>query len=372
MRIAVDLRSLQSGFVSGVENYTLNLLEHLLSLDKQNSYLLFYNAWHKPAVETLHYLNSQIVSTRIPNKLLNLSLKAKVVSLDKFLGPVDCFFMPNLNQFNVGPHLKLVVTVHDLSPVVSPEFYDLKRRLWHKFLGFNEIFKRADKIFAVSHYTKLDLIRLFGVAETKIKVIHPGIDHKNFSDDIEPAKLRMARNLYGLPGEYILFLNTIEPRKNLNNLIKAFEILNSNADLVVAGKPGWKHRKIFRMIKKSKKASKIKYLGYIDEVYKAAVIRLAKVLVYPSFYEGFGFQPLEAMACGVPVIASQLTALPEIVRDGALLVNPYDELSIKMALEALLTNTALRQSLIAKGKNRAADFNWNETAKKVLWELTNL
>ena len=174
-------------------------------------------------------------------------------------------FLPNLNQFSILPKTKLAITVHDLSPVVTPEFYDVKRRLWHKFLNYKKAFKRANIIFAVSEYTKQDLIRIFNVNSEKIKVVYPGVDQKVFRPDISALKLRSARNLYSLPGEYILFLNTIEPRKNLSGLLKAFELLDSRADLVIVGRQGWKHKDIFRQIKNSKKSAKIKYVGYVDE-----------------------------------------------------------------------------------------------------------
>src|SRR5205823_1174861 len=115
----------------------------------------------------------------------------------------------------------------DLSPIVTPEFYNFKRRLWHKFLNYKAAFERANVLFAVSEYTKQDLIKIFGLKPQKIIVIYPGVDHKAFRPGIINEELRLVRNIYGLPGKFILFLNTIEPRKNLAGLIKAFELLES-------------------------------------------------------------------------------------------------------------------------------------------------
>jgi glycosyltransferase involved in cell wall biosynthesis len=280
--------------------------------------------------------------------------------------------MPNLNQYNIRSSSKLAITVHDMSPAVTPEFYDLKRNLWHKFLNYKKAFDRASIIFTVSEYTKKDIVRLYGIAESKIKVAYPGIDKKIFKSEIPVKDMRRARNLYELPGDYILFLNTIEPRKNLTNLIKAFDNLDSSVDLVVAGKKGLKYRQIFGRIKQSKKSGKIRYIGYVPENDKPAIIKMAKALVYPSYYEGFGFQPLEAMALGVPVIASQVTALPEVVGNAGLLVDPYSIEGISHAMNAVLSNEQLRQDLIAKGLQRVKDFDWNITANRILTEISKI
>jgi glycosyltransferase involved in cell wall biosynthesis len=366
MKIAVDLRSLSSGTISGVENYTLNLLDSLLRLDKVNQYTFFYNAWAGPALGDFHFVNSTVKNTKLPNKVVNLALKFNLLSLEKLAGGFDCLFMPNLNQFNLQPSAKLVLTVHDLSPIVTPEFYDTKRRLWHKFLNYKQAFQRADALLAVSEYTKSDLVRIFNIPPEKVKVVYPGIDHKIFTPTVDQAQLRLVRNLYGLPGEFILFLNTIEPRKNLANLIKAFERLDSPVHLVVAGRLGWKYKAAFNLIKKSKKFAKIKYIGYVEEKHKPALIKLAKALVYPSFYEGFGFQPLEAMSIGTPVLASSVSSVPEVVGNAGLLANPYSIDELRQALGDILADNKLRENLAQKALLKAADFNWEKTAAEIL------
>lgn len=366
MKIAIDLRSLSSGSISGVENYVVNLLAVLLPRDKQNSYTLFYNSFKQEYIGEFDYVNARLVHTKYPNKILNAGLKFKFITLERIIGEFDWLFMPNLNQYNISPKVKLALTVHDLSPVIAPEFYDTKRRLWHNFLNYKKAFERANVIFAVSEYTKTDLQRVFNVPESKIKVVYPGLDHKQFHAGVPTEKVRQARNLYGLPGEYVLFLNTTEPRKNLENVLKAFEAWNSSAYLVIVGKPGWKYKQIVRALKQSKKSAKIKYIGYVEEDHKPALIKLSSALIYPSFYEGFGFQPLEAMALGVPVIASSVTAVPEVVQDAGLLVNPYDISEIAAALGQITKNEQLRKNLTEKGIARASQFSWEITAENIL------
>lgn len=373
MKIAIDLRSLSSGSVSGVENYITGLLDHMLPLDKKNQYQLFYNSFYNfggsSQLPDFHFINSTIKKTRVPNKLLNAALKLHLTNLEKFTGDVDCLFMPNLNQFNIKPKTKLAITVHDLSPVVTPEFYDVKRRLWHKFLNYKKSFERANIIFAVSEYTKYDLQRLFKVPAEKIKVIYPGI---SLNQEITDGALKEMRNTYNLPGNFLLFLSTVEPRKNLGNLIKAFELLETDAHLVVAGRQGWKYGPIFKALKYSPKSGKIKYMGYVPEQDKAKLIKLARAVVYPSFYEGFGFVPVEAMSLGVPVVASAVTSLPEVLGDAALLVNPYNVAEMKKALDQVLDNESLRKMLIEKGLEKAKQYNWQKTAEQILEGLNSL
>ena len=367
MKIAIDLRSLQTGSVTGVENYILNLLEHLLELDRQNNYIFFYNAFGTTGLKHLQYVNSQTVETKIPNRFLNLSLKfINYPKFEKLLGNFDILFLPNANYFAITSGKKLVVTVHDLSPFILPEFYNLRWRLGHFMQNIAKTYKRADLLLAVSEHTKQDLIKVVGIPENKIKVIHPGVDHRIFHSKISIDTLREVRNIYGLPGDYLLFISTLEPRKNLTGLIKAYEQSDTQSDLVIVGKLGWKYDEILQTIAKSPKKRQIHYLGYIEEKDKPAIMRLAKAVVYPSFYEGFGFVPLEAMAVGVPVVTSQVSAIPEVVRDAALLINPYNIGDLSYALSEISRNQVLRQQLITKGLARATVFTWDKTASQVL------
>ncbi|MBL8030002.1 MAG: glycosyltransferase family 4 protein [Candidatus Doudnabacteria bacterium] len=371
MKITIDLRSLSSGSISGVENYTINTVEGLLALDKKNEYSLFYNAFDTGLSVDYHYINSRLVRTKIPNKILNIAFKLGLVNLEKFVGNTDWVFMPNLNQFSLMPSTRLALTVHDISPVVAPEFYNLKRRTWHWFLNYKKAFDRANLIFAVSEYTKQDIITQFGIRENKIKVVHPGLDTEIYKPQIKEQALRELRNLLNLPPEFFLFLNTIEPRKNLENLLKAFEMLSGPEYLVIAGRKGWKNKRIFSLIEKSKRRKKIILLGYVQEDQKPALIKMSKALVYPSFYEGFGFQPVEAMALGVPVIASQVTALPEVVGDAGVLVNPYNPLDIARAMKGIVEEKSLAEELVLKGLERAGVFGREKSAKKILDYLEN-
>jgi len=188
---------------------------------------------------------------------------------------------------------------------------------------------------------------------------------------LEAVKLR-----YGLPEKFILYLGNVEPRKNLIGLIRAYNDLRrrnpafSGVKLVIAGATGWKIKDIFKELYASDYQADIKFLGYIDKADKPALYSLCSVFAYPSFYEGFGFPPLEAMACGAPVVTSNVSSLPEIVGSATLIVDPYNTNAITTALEQVLTDDALAERLRRDGLEQVKRFNWANTAQRYL-ELFN-
>lgn len=372
MTIAIDLRSIQRGTFTGVENYTLSVLERMIGEDKQNKYVLFYNGLAPIQAEDLRFLNTSVVVGRMPNKLLALTTTfAKRPDFSELIGSkFDCLFMPNMNHVVLGPHKRLVVTVHDLSPVVLPEYYDVRRRMWHWSVGFQRTLQRADAIIAVSEFTKQQLVDVLGLPESKITVVYQGIDSKRFHPDLSETHLRDVRNRYGVPGEYIFYCGTLEPRKNVERLIGAWERMEHRIPLVIAGKPGWKYRSIFNRAKRSVRGRQIQFLGFVAEADKPALYKLAAVTSFPSLYEGFGLPVLESMAVGTPVVTSQVTSLPEVCGSAGVLVDPYNETSIAAGLDAVVGDRALRAALAAEGLIRAKQFSWDNTAEQTLAVLT--
>lgn len=373
MKIAIDLRSLQTSSISGVENYILNLLEHLIPSNPESSFTLFTNSYRGYDFSHLKFINTTTISGRVPNRLLNLSLKfLNYPKFENMFGQFDCLFLPNFNQFAIQQKTKLVLTVHDLSPIVAPEFYDTRRKLWHSFVNIKKILHRADHILAVSQFTKSEIIRIYNIPESKITVTHLGVQPNVFHPDLSVDKLRQVRNIYGLPGSFYLFMATLEPRKNIPNLIKAFEKLNNETDLVIAGRQGWKYKTIVDLIENSPKKHRIKYIGYIEEDHKPYLLKLAEALVWPSFYEGFGLPPLEAMAVGTPVITSQVTSLPETVGMAAIMVDPYSVVDISRAMSSVVKDSNLRKILVERGFEQARKFDWISTAERTSEVLKNL
>ncbi|MFZ2299744.1 MAG: glycosyltransferase family 1 protein [Candidatus Moraniibacteriota bacterium] len=374
MRIGVDVRCLAEGKRTGVEEYTLSLLSGLFEFDRENEYILFFNAWNRDvpvfvSACVARYPNVTLKAFRFPNKLLNLSLwYLHFPKLDRLIGGTDIFFLPNLNFASVSDRTKLVVTAHDLSFELFPETFSLKRRIWHFFINFRRLALSADRVIAVSRSTGDDMMTYYGVQEDRITVIESGIGEQFHMMSRNDAELVRVQEKYRLPYRFILSLATLEPRKNILALIQAYEALLSlkhpaleKYSLVIAGTRGWKCEEIFETIAHSPHKDKILLPGFIEDADKTALYNLSSAFVYPSLYEGFGFPPLEAMASGVPVIASHSSSLPEVVGSAGILIDPYQPDELLSALKQVLTDQALAESMRGKSLERAKQFTWDKT-----------
>lgn len=386
MNIGVDIRPLMTGNRTGVGEYTFELLNAILKIDHNNQYFLFYNSYSDVAsqIPRWQYDNVHYVSTHYPNKLFNASqIILSQPKLDKYIiqntkyqiQKLDFFFSPNLNFTSLSTTARRLLTIHDLSFEFYPEFYTPKQRLWHQIINPKKQCQRADIILTPSENTKRDVVKHYKINAEKIKVIYPGANQESRIKNQESAIKQ-----YGLPKNFILFLGTIEPRKNIIGLIEAFElmsqntkykILNTSHSLVIAGAPGWNSKEIFARIQLSPCRDKIKYIGYVAPEYKSALYAAADLFVYPSFYEGFGFPVLEAMATGTPVITSNRSSLPEISTNAAYLINPHRSDEIALGMERILNNDQLKNRLFQNGLLQAQKFNW-ETAARQWLDLLSL
>ncbi|MFH1427089.1 MAG: glycosyltransferase family 1 protein [Patescibacteria group bacterium] len=378
MNIGIDIRTLMDSQYSGVSEYTYNLVKEILRLDKVNQYKLFYNSGRDVSGRIPKFIseNVEVVSTHYPNKLYNYIMQKtfRYPKIDQLLG-VDLFFMPHIGFASLSNKCKSILTIHDLSFIRYQKFYSLRKNLWHKLVNTKKLLNQFDTIIAVSENTKSDIIELGGVDNSKVKVIYSAVEgqfRKISKEEPDFNNLDVIRAKYDLPWDFILFLGTIEPRKNIIGLIKAFSILkvnNSNLKslkLVIAGGQGWKSKSIFKEWEKSKYKADIKFLGYVDREDKVYLYNLAKIFIYPSFYEGFGFPPLEAMSSGTPVVSSNISSLPEIMGGAALLVDPYNVNRLAKSIEKVLLDDGIRKKLIAKGFDWARQFSWQQTAQNYL------
>jgi len=390
MRIGIDIRTLMDVRYSGVAEYVLHLLHAIFKLEQENQqdqqqaeqtesnqYYLFYNS-AKNLSQTMpkfDYPNVQMIGRRYPNKLLNYAL-LKLLNWPKtnqlFQQELDFFLMPHLNFVALESKTKNILTIHDLSFLRYPKFFSWRQNVWHSIINVKKLVRKFDTIVAISENTKQDLIELCNVPEEKIKVILSAIDDEYQVIEKTDARLMEVKNKLNLPDRFILHLGTVEPRKNIEGLIVGYNDFRENhpdADdvkLVIAGGRGWKSEKIYQAIKNSKYQADIILTGYIEDQDKVALYNLAEVLAYPSFYEGFGFPPLEAMACGTPVICSFSSSLPEVVKDSAILIDPYNPTQISQALEQVLLDKELQRVLILQGAERAKEFSWKKVAEDYL------
>lgn len=364
MKIGVDVRGLLDNQLTGVGEYAFNLLKTLLEADSANHYLLFSSSAKKPSLPA-GFLNNPRVDHRhfyCPSKLFNFSLKFfNRPRLNRLTGPVDAWWFPNLNFWSLDSGCRSLMTVHDLSFAKLPWAYSAKRQLWHKAINPAKKLRQASAIVAVSQHTKNDLLQTYGLDGQKIDVVYPALPEFNLAeaDDVNQDLV--------LPDKYLLFLGTLEPRKNIESIIRAFgELSLPGYSLVIAGGHGWLYQKIYHLVDELKLNNQVKFLGYVTAARKRMLLKKASLLIWPSFYEGFGLPPMEAMSAGVPVISSANSSLPEVAGDAALLVDPYNIQELKQAISQVLTDDDLRQSLINKGYEQAKKFNWQDPARKML------
>ncbi len=385
MIIGIDIRVLTRGTRTGIEEYTLNLLSRLLSLDKNIQFKLFYNAFNKIKLDYdwLRLPNIELREFKYPNRFVfdPLARFFKMPKVDKLLGGTDIFFAPHFLLSPVSDGCQKIITFHDLSFEYFPEFFPMRKRFWHGFLNPQGRALEADKIICVSESTKNDLADLYRVPENKIKVIYSGIgeEFRRVASDKWPASPELQRGeqvisikkKYNLPEKFILYFGTIEPRKNLVGLIKAYEIFcekhkPDDFKLVIAGSRGWLNKEIFAAAKKSSYRQDIIFTGFVQAQDKVYLYNLASLFIYPSFFEGFGFPPLEAMACGVPVVCSNTSSFPEVVGEAALMIDPYNFGEIAWAMSEVLKDSRLQENLVKKGLEQTKKFSWDKCARETL------
>ncbi len=399
---------------SGVSMYVFNLLNALFKIDKDNEYVFFYNSFTPPLSSPLvmgetrecFWERSEIVASRIPNKIFNASTTfLNFPKIDKMMArhlaqgrencendKVDCleksppfgcrsgqalwkrgeqkidiFFSPNFLFTALSDSCKKIVTVHDLSFERCPRFYSLKGRLWHKFVKTRKMCEQADIIIAVSENTKCDIMELYGISEEKIRVVYSGVERNKTN------KTNKTDMTYNFSNKYILFVGNVERRKNVLGIIKAFQRLNEeynicDYDLIIAGQRGSGFYNISSEIRNLKLEfrKKVKLLGYVNELGKVKLYKEASLFVYPSFYEGFGFPPLEAMSYGCPVITSNCSSLPEIASDSAIMIDPYNVEDIASAMAKILTDEKLCSLMVEQGFERVKKFTWEKCAREML------
>jgi glycosyltransferase involved in cell wall biosynthesis len=361
MRIAIDVRKLHD---FGVGTYVRNLVHWLARLDHESEYVLICRREDCEDIEQLGH-NFRPMSDRSGNysvaEQLSLPLDLTRVRADLFHAPH--YVLPVLTP------CRSIVTIHDCIHLMFPQY--LPGRLAHTYARacFWIAANRSARVLTVSESSKRDIVRFFSIPEEKIDVIYNAIDDR-FSHPSDEEQMTRVRERYQLHDRFLLYSGNVKPHKNLERLIDAFARLRrlgcGDIKLLITGSEISRYATLRRAVHRYNLHKHVRFLGFLRPETLAILYRLADGFVFPSLYEGFGLPPLEAMASGTPVLTSNVSSLPEVVDDAALLVDPYDPEAIADGMRQILSDDALRERLICRGRDRAAAFSWEESVKRVL------
>lgn len=360
MRIGIDAR-LVFYHQAGIGQYILRLTHALAALDRTNEYFLFQSRKDKTRLVKAPNFRRHVLWTPSHHRFERLAMSAEMFpySLDVFHSPD---FIPPRRL-----RAPSVITVHDLAFLLYPRFLTSDAARYYGQI--DPASRSAAHIIAVSQSTKRDVTRLLGVPDDKVSVIYEAANTLTRPMDKTAAR-QHVKEKFGIPDNFILFVSTIEPRKNLPTLLAAYSKLRdqykSTARLVVAGHKGWLTKEVDQAVTKYKLGDTVCFLGTVPSEELAFLYNAARVFALPSFYEGFGLPPLEAMASGTPVIVSNTSSLPEVVGDAGTLIDPNDVDAWTVALYRVLTDDALHAEMSAKGLKRAERFSWERAARETL------
>jgi glycosyltransferase involved in cell wall biosynthesis len=360
LRIGIDLTGIWRP-ATGIFVYATRLARELMRVDSQNSYTLFFGgAVHPEFQELSPTFRAVVIPVReeLVAKQVLLPAACNAHRLDLIHFPA---FPPAVACFR-----PFVWTLHDATPWLRPDTMDLKGRLYFRSLG-GWAARLSKAIITDSDDAKRAILRCMPHLESKLNVIHLGID-AGFRTVHDMEFLSSVRERYRLPGHFILTVGTLEPRKNLPFLVEAYARLCATAEnrlgLVIAGRTGWNSHPLQKCLQEA--GGQIVLTGFVPQDDLVALYNLADLFVLPSSYEGFGFPPLEAMACGCPVIVSDRGSLPEVVGDAALLIDPESLDSLVGAIQTVVNDSSLRSQLIERGYARVKQFCWRTAALKTL------
>ena len=356
---------------AGLGRYAEDLIGALVQRSDPKRLGVFYHnaprARPSPAIASLPAITSPLGS--YPWRLRALLAQIANAGQDQVLaglGPVDLFHATEhlLPRFKRAP---TVFTLHDLIFRAYPRFH-LPRNWIYLQLAIPLFLRRATRVICVSDWTRRDAERLYGLPRAKTHVVHEGV-HARFGPVADPARRAAARAKYKLPERYLLALSTIEPRKNLLTLFDAIARLDNtklggwaDVPLIVGGRQGWLTDETYAAVKARGLEGRVRFAGFIGDEDLPAVMSQAALFCFPSLYEGFGFPPLEAMACGAPVLSSDASSLPEVLGDAAEYAAPTDPAAWARAIERLLSNEEARNGLAVRGPAQVARFTWARAA----------
>jgi glycosyltransferase involved in cell wall biosynthesis len=369
MRITIDYSAaIRQG--AGIGTYVRNLVGAMLQQDKNNQYTLLTSGQSSPEHPFPEAANVRGRNVFIPDRILNVlwyRLHAPL-SATLFSGTTDLYHGPDFVLPPLPRHVKKVVTIHDLAFLEHPEYAvpslaDYLRKV------VPEAVQAADIVATVSHEVSRTLSKHFQTPAEKMVVVPNGVS-PHFRRITDPIILGATLHKFGLKHPLVLGVGTMEPRKNHMGLIKAFyqaqQKKGGPAMLAIAGGQGWLYEETKQLVEELKLEKKVRFLGRVSELELITLYSMADVFAFPSFAEGFGIPLIEAMACGAPVITSNLSAMPEVAGDAALLIDPHNTSELATAITTLLGNEQRREELRQKGYQRAREYTWEVSAQKML------
>jgi len=364
LRIAIDAHSVGTG-LGGNESYATNLIEALAEIDKVNQYTLYVTRPEAAKRFGDRWPNFAVRTTLPHTPLIRIPL---TLSRELRKNPVDVLHV----QFTSPPFAPcpVVVSIHDLSFEHLPETFRFRSRKQLR-LTVRRSARKAARVIALSEHGRNDIIKTYGLSGDRVDVI-PLAAPTHFGPVNDEKELQRIRQTYGIEGDYILSVGSIQPRKNLRRLLAAYSSLHEARpegklpQLVVVGKCAWLYEDTLRAISELKLSKSVILTGYVPESDLPTLYSGAACFVYLSYFEGFGLPPLEAMKCGTPVIVGNRTSLPEVVGDAGVLVDPFAVDDIADAIESVIANSDFRSKLRVKGLERAGLFDWRETARRTL------
>ena len=360
LKIAIDARKLRD---YGIGTYIRNLLRHLSRIDSRTEYVLFCRGADCAATEEL---GDNFRAVPEPARPYSASEQLRI-PMDLRREGIDLFHAPHYVLPPLTP-CKSVVTIHDCIHLRFPQY--LPNRLAYAYARSSLWFAthRSNRVLTVSEASKRDILRYFHVPEGKIDVIYNAIDER-FGEPPAPEEIERVRDRYQLNAPYVLYAGNIKPHKNLERLIEAFHMLRrgdlEHVKMLIIGDEISKYATLRRAVHRYKLHKHVRFFGFVPDKTLAVFYRLARAFVFPSLYEGFGLPPLEAMASGTPVITSNISSLPEVVGDAALLIDPYDASAIADAMRRVLLDSDLRDDLRQRGLRRVSEFSWERSVRRV-------
>jgi glycosyltransferase involved in cell wall biosynthesis len=363
VRIAIDARKLHD---FGIGTYLRNLLRHLARIDSRTEYVLLC---HAADMDLPAQLGPNFRSVLEPSG--NYSVREQVhVPWVLLRERPDLFHAPH---YVLPPLIRCrsVVTIHDTIHLTFPQYLPNRMAYAYARASMWAAARRSDRILTVSEASKRDILRYFRVPPEKVVVVPNAIDER-FSREPDPQHVERVRERFQLQGRFVLYVGNIKPHKNLVRLIEAFHALRrhglEDVKLLIIGDEISKYPELRRAVHHYKLHKYVRFLGYLPDETLAILYRLAALFVFPSLYEGFGLPPLEAMASGTPVVTSNISSLPEVTGDAAVLVDPYDPAAIEAGMRRVLTDPALVAEMRRKGLQRATAFSWEASVRRT-WAI---